>query len=108
MWQTHWRLPAWTARLRWSESGQGWSTETTSVGALVLWATVTRVARSTGAPTPQSRVRGLHHSYPIDAFPAMVPDHFQLYKRILRASSNTRVRILNACVATVTAGWCPT
>src|SRR6478735_6692459 len=41
-------------------------------------------------------------------FPAMVPDHFQLYKRILRASSNTRVRILNACVATVTAGWCPT
>ena len=38
----------------------------------------------------------------------MVPDHFQLYKRILRASSNTRVRILNACVATVTAGSCPT
>ena len=64
------------------DPARAWSTETTSAGARVLSATATRVARSTGAPTPQSRVPGLHHirrAFRLSFRPASI-----IYKRILR------------------------
>ena len=49
-----------------------------------------------------------HRNPVVSAFRLWFSHRLQLYKRILRASSNTRVRILDACGAMVTAGWCPT